>query len=636
MPGWPTLPIRPVMALPLCLLGVEQALDAAGKHQGGGWQLLAVALALSVLAGFPETALIDGVFVGGWAVLRIAGAGRADWWRSTIKVVGGALGGIALSAPLLFAFSDYLSQANTGAVGGGFAFVSLPAEGLSQLVLPYSLGPIFGFHAATGTDNLTVLWGSVGGFLTATVIAAGLVGLIGQRLRSLRIGLGAWIVVSLARSYGFSPVVHVLAAVPGIKDTAFYRYSPPTWELAVVVLAGLGLDDIARARTPRLTLVAAAAVTAVLGAWSAAAAWSVLSGAVASTPTRHGAGHIYPVVALIAALILLALLAGGGWWAGRRSRSTTDNGGRRLERDRRARRRGRILMAGVVSLESVVMVGFTYLSAPSPSPLQLGPVTWLQAHLGSYRFVTLGPIQPNYGSYFGIAQANVDDLPAPKAWTTYISSSLDPNSPAHDFSGGNATNPFGLTPAQALTKFLPDYEAVGVRYVVEAADGLDLKGQPFPAPGTAPWPDGPRLVFHDGFAQIWQLPLTAPAFLLQSESGGGSSPGGACTVRGDGWDQATVTCAHPSVLIRRVEYFPGWQATANGVTVDIRRDDLFQQVRVPEGRTTLQFAYLPPHEDLAGAVALVAALVLAGSLALSEYRRRTPARIGTRWRTRKP
>jgi hypothetical protein len=623
-------PIRPVTVLPLCLLGVEQALDAAGRHQRGGWQLLALALALSVVAGFPETALIDGLFVAGWAVLRIAGPGRADWWRSAIKVAGGAVGGVALSAPLLFAFSDYLNQANTGAAGGGFAYVSLPAEGLSQLVLPYSLGPIFGFHAAHGTDNLTVLWGSVGGFLTATVIAAGLVGLVGRRLRSLRIGLGAWILVCLVRSYGFSPVVHALAVVPGIKDTAFYRYAPPTWELAVVVLAALGLDDIARAHTPRLTLVAGATVTAALAAWSAAAAWSVLSGAVASTPTRHGARHVYPVVSLLAAVVLLTLLAGGGWWAGRRSRAPGENGGRRLERDNRARRRGRLLMAGVVSLESVVLVGFTYLSAPSPSKLELGSVAWLQAHLGTYRFVTIGPIQPNYGSYFGIAQANIDDLPAPKGWTDYISASLDPNTPAHDFSGGNAVDPFGLTPAEALTKYLPAYEAVGVRYVVEAADGLDLKGQPFPAVGAATWPAGPRLVYRDRLAEIWQLPLTSPAFLLRSDSGGGDGAGGRCTVRADGWDQATVDCAHPSVLVRRVEYFPGWQATANGAATDVRRDDsspdrLFQQVRVPAGTTTLRFSYLPPHEDLAGLAALVAALLVVGSLVLREYRRHTPS-----------
>ena len=64
-------PFRPVAFLPLCLVGVERALDAARSGRAGGWRLLAVALALSILAGFPETALIDGLLVTWWAVLRI-------------------------------------------------------------------------------------------------------------------------------------------------------------------------------------------------------------------------------------------------------------------------------------------------------------------------------------------------------------------------------------------------------------------------------------------------------------------------------------------------------------------------------------------------------------------------------------
>ena len=48
---------------------------------------------------------------------------------------------------------------------GGFANTSLPGAGLAQLVLPYSLGPIFGFHSsATGGDTISALWGGVGGF----------------------------------------------------------------------------------------------------------------------------------------------------------------------------------------------------------------------------------------------------------------------------------------------------------------------------------------------------------------------------------------------------------------------------------------------------------------------------------------
>ncbi len=622
-------PIRPVALLPLSLLGVERAITAARQQRRGGWQLLALALALSILAGFPETTLIDGLFVAWWAILRTAGPGRHRWRSITLKLGAGVVTGVALAAPLLVAFTDYLPRADKGSLVGGFSNVSLAPAGLTQLVLPYSLGPIFGFHSTTAVDTISLQWGSVGGFLTATVIAGGLVGLLGKRLRVLRIGLGLWILVCLLRTYGFPPVVHILAAAPGLKDTAFYRYAPPTWELAVVILAALGLDDIARARTPRLTLVAGAVVTAVLGAWAAVTAWPLLTHAAAATPDMGAHRHIYAAGSLVAAVVLLAVLAVGGWWAaGRRGRPHAAGRTADPDRQQRARRRGRLLMAGVLSLESVLLVGFTYLSAPKPTPLQTASVSWLQAHLGTYRFATLGPIQPNYGSYFGIAQVNVDDLPSPKAWTNYIAASLDPNAPTHNFSGGNAVDPHGLTPAQALTAFLPEYEGVGVRYVIEDASGLDLRGQPFPATGSPAWPSGPRMVYRDSFAEIWELPAPAAAFALQPQAstGGTRAP---CTVVTKGWDEATVRCDRPSTLVRRVEYFPGWKATGAGYSATVRQDNaspgkLFQEVNVPAGTTTLHFSYLPPHSEVTVTVAILAALFLAGSLVFVRVRRSRP------------
>ena len=617
-------PIRPVALLPLCLLGVEQALDAARDHRRGGWQLLAVALALSILAGFPETTLLDGIFVLWWAILRTVGPGRVAWRGLVARLAGGAVAGLALAAPLVVAFTDYLPRADKGALSGGFTFVSLAPAGLTQLVLPYSLGPIFGFHSTGAVDTISLQWGSVGGFLTATTIAAGLVGLVGTRLRLLRVGLGAWILVCLLRTYGFPPVVHLLAVVPGVNNTAFYRYAPPTWELAVVILAVLGLDDIARAATDRRLLVVGTAVTAVLGAWAAATAWPLLTHAAADTPAQGAHRHVYAVVSLAGALVLLALLLVGGWLAaGRRARARhaptpPDNA--------RTRRLGRALAAGVLGLESVLLVAMAYFSAPTPTPLQTGSVVWLQDHLGTYRFATLGPIQPNYGSYFGIAQVNVDDLPSPKAWTNYIAAALDPNAPVHNFSGGNAVSPTGLSPAEALNRYLADYEAVGVRYVVENPDGLDLLGHPFPAPDSPPWPNGPRRVYRDGFAEIWELPGAASAFSLVADGHAGLA---GCTAVTQGWDRATVHCAHPSVLERRVEYFPGWKAHGTGVSAVVRQDDaspgkLFQEVSVPAGTTTVTFTYLPPHSEVTVGLAVLAAIALVGSLLLARLRRVRP------------
>jgi hypothetical protein len=86
-------PIRPIALLPLCLIGVERAIDAARAGRKGGWRLLAVALALSILAGFPETTLIDGVFVLWWSILRLAGPARASWRPAVAKLAAGGIVG---------------------------------------------------------------------------------------------------------------------------------------------------------------------------------------------------------------------------------------------------------------------------------------------------------------------------------------------------------------------------------------------------------------------------------------------------------------------------------------------------------------------------------------------------------------
>jgi hypothetical protein len=639
-------PIRPVALLPLCLIGVERAIDAAREQRRGGWRLLGVALALSILAGFPETTFIDGLFVAWWAVLRLAGPGREVWRTALARMAGGVAVGVSLAAPLLVAFADYLPYAYVGSHSGGFADQSLPSTGLVQLVLPYSLGPIFGFQSPPGgTDTISLLWGSVGGFLSVTVIAAGLVGLLGTRWRLLRLGLGAWILVSLLRTFGFPPVVHLMAHIPGLRLTAFYRYSDPTWELAVVVLAALGLDDIARRLTHRRVVIIAAGVTAALAAWAGATAWPLMTHARGAVGTRPGHGHLYPLLSLVGAGLALLLLAGGGLMAAGIGSGGGDAPGHRKDkvnrsehsegsgRSGRTRRWGRLIMAGVVGAESIVLLGFTTLSAPPPTHLQAGSVSWLQAHLGPYRFLTLGPIQPNYGSYFGIAQANINDLPVPKAYNDEIASRLDPNAIPGVFSGGGRINPAGPTPAEVLTAHLSGYEAIGVRFVVESANGQDVQGQAFPAVGSAAWPAGPRLVYRDGFAEIWQLPGPAPAFSLRSVSSGvgngnGSALPASCRIVGVGWDRATVRCSQPSTLVRRTLYLPGWTA-ASPDRSDLRLNvlsgpaGLFQQVRVPSGTTAVRFTYLPPHVGEATEVMLLAVLVLLGSAwPLRTHRRR--------------
>ena len=609
-------PIRPIVLLPLSILGVERALSAAREQRPGGWRLLGVALAFSILAGFPETTFIDGIFVAWWTLFRLAGPGRACWRAMVAKLAAGILVGVALAAPLIVAFVTYLPSANVGGHGHLLAHAGLRATGLSQLILPYSLGPISGFRAAGGgTDVISGLWGSVGGYLSVTLIAAALVGLIGRHNRMLRVGLGVWVLLCLLRTYGFSPMVHLLAVVPVINATAFFRYADPSWELAVVILAVFGLDDIARRVTSRGVLVGSAALTGAMVVWAAMTAWPVMAHAGTTTPGR-GNRQVYVVWSMAFAGLVLILLVVGGWRAARRSRAVP------TRRTKRIKRQGRILAAAAICVESTLLLGFTYASAPPPPPLHLGSVTWLQAHLGTYRFATLGPIQPNYGSYFGIAEVNTTDLPIPKDWVIYVNSELDTNSPTLLFTGAATIDRQAQSPADEFTSHLANFEAVGVRYIVTNANGLDIFGTRFPTAGTDPWPGGPRVVYHDSFAEIWELPTPAPLFSLVAGSPENSVDtnfvGAGCSVTGQGWDQATVTCSRPSVLIRQVQFMPGWSANINGKTVAVKKvpfgpTGLFQEVSVPAGRSIVSFNFLPPHEMAAILVAFLAMVALVGS-----------------------
>jgi hypothetical protein len=107
-------PINPVAFLPLLLLGIEQAHDAALHARRGGWWLIALALALSIYAGFPETAHIDGLMGVAWLLWRCAQGGRARIGPLLLKASCGLAAGMLLVAPLLVAFLAALPHEFTG------------------------------------------------------------------------------------------------------------------------------------------------------------------------------------------------------------------------------------------------------------------------------------------------------------------------------------------------------------------------------------------------------------------------------------------------------------------------------------------------------------------------------------------
>lgn len=446
-------PTNPTAFLPLVLLGLETAFSASMAGRRGGWWLIAVAAALSVYAGFPETAYIDSLLAILWFAWRCGCVDRPHLRAFVTKTALGAAVAALLAAPLLVSFADYFPHAVTTHSNGAFAHVHLPHAALPQLLLPYVYGPIFGFSDPAGT--LTGIWSSVGGYLSTSLLFFGLLGLVSPGRRGLRLILLAWIVLALARIYGEPTGLRdVLGVLPDMANVAFLRYSDPTLELAVVVLAAFGIDATIRQSVPLRRILAVALVS---GATVAAATIGAASLAQKLTSPDH---RVYVWVSVIWAVSVL--LACG------------------LATVLRSYRARRLIVASVVALDALVLFAVPELSAPRNVTADHAPVAFLQRHLGLSRFATLGPLEANFGSYFGLRAVNVSDDIAPKAFARYVNKHLDPWVVPIIFVGTGAGRAPGTpSPEQELLSNLNGYRAAAVRYVL-APPGTELPSGPNP------------------------------------------------------------------------------------------------------------------------------------------------------------
>lgn len=599
---------NPLAFLPMALLGAERCYGAARSGRSGGWVLLVLALALSILAGFPEVAYLDGLLVVLWCVVRAPSLGARFVRFAGKLLLGGALA-IMICAPLLIAFLDYLPHANVGGHGGTLSNYRLPLQALPQILLPYVHGPIFALNSTGAIDTIAVIWGGIGGYLSAALLTCALIGLVGKRHRPLRIALGAWTAVMLLKTFGVEPVQRLVNFLPGFHEIATFRYAPASWEMAMVVLAGLGVDDVARRKVHAATVLSAGG-TGVLAAVAAGlAAWPSLTNAVGS-PHRH----VYDLGSTLwAVFTVMAVVCGGLVTLGPGERPSRSSW----------RRRGTWLMGGVVILDAMVLFSMPLLSAPRPQPVDMALASYLKGHLGPYRFVTLGPITPNYGSYFGISEVNIDDLPVPKSYSNYIRKHLDPNTNPLVFSGTFIQQPTGLSPSQELSEHLDAYEAIGVKYVVVPASGTDSSGKVWPGPGARS--HGVDLVYSDAVSRLYELPSAAALM---------SATTTACSVTITSWDSGRARCARPATLVWRELELPGWTAMVDNRRVPVKTfDGIFQKISLPAGETKVVFSYTPPHVlwgVLSSLVAVVVLVSIPTAFAIAQRRRHRESRAGSR------
>jgi hypothetical protein len=541
---------NPVAFLPLALLGIERARAATLESRRGGWHLLALAGALSFLAGFPETTYLDSLMCLVWFGWRLIGGLTAAQRKLFAKklAIGTVLAGL-LSAPVAIAFVDFTSHAFlAGHAGGGYGSQHLPAQGIAQLLVPYIYGPIFTYADRGGV--LTFQWDYVGGYITVSLLVLAIWGLFGRERRGLRITLAVLSVLVFSRIYGQVPLLgDVFGVLPDMKNVIFFRYAAPVLELSVIVLAAIGVDDaIRKPQFPVILGVGLASIGVLVGVWKGSENLRMALG-----PTFPNARYVYGALAWCAVTVLAVSI------------------GAALLRSPRAR--GAVL-AAVLALDMLAMFIVAELSAPRAVTIDYAPVRYLQKHLGTGRVFTLGPMSPNYGSYWALGELNANDGAALQNFQTYVHAHLNQVASANLFTGtfgGLARTP--TNPANELVKNLAGYQEASVSYVL--------------SPPNLPIPRTPSLTLVAKTPTTWIYRLAGAAPLFDT-------PGSRCRTTTHSITSATVDCTSRGTLVYHETTQPGWSATVDARPVKDRPAGLFQSVRIPPGRHTVSFDYQPP------------------------------------------
>jgi hypothetical protein len=237
-------PVLPIAFIPLLVLGLERARTQACADRRGGEVTIALAIAFSLLAGHPETALMDGLFGLAWAIVRVSGLNRKAAIAFIWKTAAGGLIGLAVAAPVLIPFLQDLRISTLGAHGIFPLQPTLQPRHLAALLFPYIYGPPM-------ADFDWSFWPEFGGYIGAGTAFLAVLSLFQRSasthpLSGVRSLLALWIFVWLAASFQVPGVTEAIRYVPGLSEVWISRYCMPSVEFAFCVLAAFALDADAR------------------------------------------------------------------------------------------------------------------------------------------------------------------------------------------------------------------------------------------------------------------------------------------------------------------------------------------------------------------------------------------------------
>ncbi|GAA5264690.1 hypothetical protein ACOSOMT5_P1115 [Acidiphilium sp. MT5] len=458
----------PLPFIPLLLLGLERAGRAAATGQRLGWGWITIAVALLVYAGYPEIAYFGGLLAAAWTIARFSSMGAARWLFIGKVSVAGTLG-LLMTLPLLVPFLHYLSHAFVGPHDGGFAASRMSRQGDGLELLPFLFGPI-GVTSPPGLPvaaarHLGPAWNDVGTWFGPVAVIAALawpfsVWRFGpQRVKAgqveagcnrvIGIALGGFILIWGLRLVGVPMVRQGLNLIPEVARANTIRFVAPAMDLAMLILAGLALDQWQRQGelSRRRALVVSFIGLGLLGA----AVLPIVPLIVAwyhAAPDLLGFGMIACSIDLISAVLVLRLLT--------RAPSPA----------------GRSLMAAIMIGDAMLGLGSGQLSAVHDAHLHQTGVAWLKKHQGLSRIFTTLPFAANYPSAYRIASINSNQLPIDQAWMNFVFNQLG--------------SPKDMVPTVGqLNRYVRQreaaYQSVGVRYVLTLPGSDPFRRKPTPS-----------------------------------------------------------------------------------------------------------------------------------------------------------
>ena len=571
-----------------------------GRHRRRDITLLALVLAAMVYAGYPEGVILLGAALAVFlVVILISRATRlAKVSQPILRPVGdliaAAIAGAALSAPLLLPGLQVISRSSrNGKLGVGVQTVS--SGYLLKTIVPSFDGVPWRkdfFHAGAGS---TVIYVGVITLVMALVAVA-------VRWRQPEVLAFVAVAAVTVGLVFLRPLASLVDHLPNAGSVRFYDALGPL-TLVFAVLAGVGIDMIARSRRKRAVY-----------RWAAAGFGGV--GLFLLGLLLFGRGHLSPAEAATRKESLLwpaietavGLVVVGALMVIDRRRQRPLAPGNRFQFGA-----ARWAATALVICETAFLVGVGIPAfKSSPTYVTTTPsVVALQRAVGSSlvgfgevclpadspNVVSLG-VTPNVNVIYQIQEFGVYDPTVPYSYLTAWQGSGRKSADPKDRRASNIFCP-RVTSATEARLF-------GIGFVLEQHG--------------APGPRGAVFDKRVGNEDLYRIPGSSAATLTPALGNGRRPPDNASgtpvpVTHPDPASWKLVTRATtPQVLRLRLTDLPGWQATIDGRPLRLSTfDNVMLQARIPPGRHTIVVQYWPDTFTagiVAAGLAVLALLVM--------------------------